>query len=121
MFVILGGVTGRELSHVEGQRDLAHVGAQNLNFCAIFLYFLGLLHKLFIKFFLVVFNLIDIVMVENVVDDGVDLKPTSGSKLTLMSKFPIKLPLKLTLMSKFPIKLPFKQNLPVVPSFTILK
>ena len=65
-----------ELTHAEGQCDLICVGGQNLNFGTNFVFFpLGLLHKLFIIFFLVIFLLIDIEMVENVVDDGVEPKP----------------------------------------------
>lgn len=57
-------------------------------------------------------------MVENMVDDGVELKP---SIIEAHVDFIVKLPLKLQLKSKFPIKLLLKRNLPVFPSFVIMK
>ena len=58
----------------------------------------------------------DIVMVENVVDDGVESK-LAIIEASLMSN----LSLKLKLMSSLPLKLLLKRNISVFPNFVIMK
>jgi len=60
---------------VLAQRELTRVAAQDLNFGANLFFFKQLVAQVIYRFFLVIFYSIDIVMIENMVDDGVEPKP----------------------------------------------